>query len=258
MVDSITSMAYATRDLPKVGAGVAFGNSITSMRPIIAEKPISIDSDSSLEFVSESNSSKPKTPVKLGTVKPPVGTEKYYEQLFQEWKPTTLQQARPECSKAENVSQLKGVLQKQQLQPKADAISKFKTQINRLNPINTPPKQHYVPGFAEMRLERETKKILEEKRAKLEKEKQIKSMLEQKKLELANKLSTTKQKQQKKDIDDSYFNLMGFAPDPEPRKQPCKDMLEAMQMSPSEINTVKIESQAIAKSRLDYLQQEQL
>ena len=74
---------------------------------------------------------------------------------------------------------------------------------------------------------------MEAKRAKLEKEKQIKSILEQKKQELANKMITTKQKQQKKEIDDSYNNLMGFAP--EPKKQACQEIIEAMskQVSPS-------------------------
>ncbi len=59
---------------------------------------------------------------------------------------------------------------------------------------------------------------------------------------------TTKQKQQKKEIDDSYNNLMGFAP--EPKKQPCKEIIDAMsmQISPSltDRDTVQINSETSA------------
>jgi hypothetical protein len=60
-----------------------------------------------------------------------------------------------------------------------------------------------------LQLERETQKILEEKRAKLEKEKALKMQLQQKKQEL-EKIKQKKPKARVNDIDESYMNLMGF------------------------------------------------
>ena len=73
-------------------------------------------------------------------------------------------------------------------------------------------------------------------------------------------MNSTKQKQQKKEIDESYNNLMGFAP--EPQKQPCKkEILDALSMkiesSFADRDKVNIDHEASVKARLDYLKQEQ-